>query len=94
MSEKTRISLESLASDLKRVSVGLQRGSFGMAQRFSEEALRRKNEVSPEAVKPYISRILTRLETTLTQDDPNRAAEDALTYSIIIQNYCQKNGTK
>jgi len=94
MSEQTRIALESLASDLKRVSLGLQRGSHPMAERFAQEALARKNEIKMQSVKPYIKKILLRLETTLTQKDKNRAAEDALTYSIIIQNYCQPNGTK
>lgn len=94
MGEKTRVALESLASDLKRVSIGLQRGSFGMAERFSVEALERKNEVNAQEVKPYIEKVLARLETTLTQENKDRTAEDALTYSIIIQNYCQKSGTK
>ncbi len=94
MSEKTIIALESLASDLKRVSLGLQRASFGMAERFSNEALKRKKEVDTQTVKPYIKKILARLGPTLAQNDKDRTAEDALTYSIIIQNYCQKNGTK
>lgn len=74
--------LESLASDLKRVAMGLHRGSDKMAQRFLEEALKRKNEVEIKFVSPYIQRILSRL-------DKNVDAEKALMYSTLIQNYTQ-----
>lgn len=74
--------LESLASDLKRVALGLHRGSSKMAERFLEEALKRKDEVETDIVSPYIQKILTRL-------DKNIDAENALMYSTLIQNYTQ-----
>lgn len=74
--------LESLASDLKRVAMGLHRGSNVMAQRFLDEALKRKNEVKLEIVAPYIKQILAHL-------DKNINAENALMFSTLIQNYTQ-----
>ncbi len=74
--------LESLASDLKRVALGLHRGSNGMALRFLDEALKRKNEVKLEIVAPYIKHILVHL-------DKNIDAENALMFSTLIQNYTQ-----
>lgn len=74
--------LESLASDLKRVALGLHRGSNIMANRFLDEALKRKNEVKIKLVPPYIKQILYRL-------DKNINAENALMYSTLIQNYTQ-----
>lgn len=74
--------LESLASDLKRVALGLNRGSNIMAQRFLTEALKRKEEVEIKIVAPYIKQILTRL-------DKNIDAENALMFSTLIQNYTQ-----
>jgi len=72
--------LESLASDLKRVALGLHRGSNAMAQRFLDEALKRKSEVEIKIVAPYIKKILTRL-------DKNIDSENALMFSTLIQNY-------
>ena len=74
--------LESLASDLKRVALGLHRGSNTMARRFLEEALKRKREIEMGKVSPYIKNLLLRL-------DKNIDKEDALMYSTLIQNYTQ-----
>ena len=74
--------LESLASDLKRVALGLHRGSNTMAQRFLVEALKRKDEVEVKKVAPYIKKLLDSL-------NKNIDAEDALMYSTLIQNYTQ-----
>ncbi len=76
--------LESLASDLKRVALGLHRGSNAMSNRFLEEALKRKKEVELESVAPYIKKLLKRVDKHLD-------AEDALMYSTLIQNYTQHN---
>lgn len=72
--------LESLANDLKRVAIGFNRGPNKMAQRFLDEALKRKTEVEIEAIAPYIKKLLMKL-------DKNIDAEDALMYSTLIQNY-------
>ncbi len=86
-----RAILEALASDLKRVSLGLQRGSFSMAKRFGEEALARKQELDEATLEPYIIKVLDSTEQVLrTQLTGERTAEDALMYSTILQNFVQK----
>lgn len=76
--------LESLASDLKRVALGLHRGSGTMAQKFLDEALKRRSELKTEAIAPYIKNLLNLL-------DKNIDADDALMYSTLIQNYIQRS---
>lgn len=80
-----KVILGSMAMDLKRVALGYYKGSFKTADRFLEEALRRKKELKPESVKPYLRNILNKIES-LTTLDKQKAAEDALMYSTIIQN--------
>ena len=82
-----RIALESLVMDLKRVALGYHRGSLQMANRFSEEALKRKNEIDLTNVKPYIKVLLMRLDIILAYKDPNKIADDALMTSTLLQNY-------
>lgn len=79
---KNKYILESLASDLKRVALGLHRNSNLMAGRFIEEALKRKAEVDMKETAPYIQSILKNLDTNIN-------ADDALMYSTLIQNYTQ-----
>lgn len=76
--------------DLKRVALGYYRGSDTMAKRFSEEALKRKEEVDSNMIKPYVVKLLQTMETSLQQENTKRIAEDALMYSTLFQNYCQK----
>lgn len=82
-----KVVLAALASDLKRVSLGLQRKSFKMADRFCEEALKRKTEVSTGGLHAYIRKVLYRMELSLKSKDMERKAEDVLMYSTLIQNY-------
>lgn len=82
-----KIILESLASDLKRVAYGLHRGSYHMAERFSQEALKRASEVDKKRVPRYIHNILDNLQSVLNKTDQSRKAEDALMYSTLVQNY-------
>lgn len=79
---KNKFILESLASDLKRVAMGLHRNSNLMAGRFIDEALKRKAEVDTKKVAPYIQGILKNLNNNID-------ADDALMYSTLIQNYTQ-----
>lgn len=79
--------LEALASDLKRVTLGIQRNSFKMANRFSEEALKRKKEIDINRIPSYILVLLERMEESLNSTDEIKKAEDALMYSTLIQNY-------
>lgn len=87
---KTKIALESLSMDLLRVALGYHRGSMTMAKRFSEEVLKRKNEVNISEVKPYLIKILNRLPSVLSNPDTTRIAEDALMYSTLCKNYAKK----
>lgn len=84
-----KIILESLSMDLLRVAKGLYRGSDRMAERFSKEALERKNEVIQSDIKPYLKRILIDMEKSLKNPDKEKKAEDALMYSTLIRNYSQ-----
>ena len=84
-----KIILASLSLDLKRVALGLHRGSFTVAKRFSEEALKRKEEVNYNQVKPYIKDALQKLPAVLSQKDSRLTAENILMYSTLFQNYTQ-----
>jgi cellobiose-specific phosphotransferase system component IIB len=86
----TKIALESLSLDLKRVALGYYRGSDAMAKRFSQEALKRKEEVDISLVKPYIDILLEQMEQSFHKSNTRDIAEDALMYSTLFQNYCQK----
>jgi len=74
--------LESLASDLKRVALGLHRGSDSMAKRFLEEARERKREIKMDKIAPYIKNLLNNMDKKMN-------ADDALMFSTLIQNYTQ-----
>ncbi|MBI3384682.1 hypothetical protein HY030_00635 [Candidatus Gottesmanbacteria bacterium] len=84
---KNKIILSSLAIDLKRVALGLQRNSFSMAKRFEQEAYKRKSEIDTKDLAPYMQALLSRLDKSLTSSSLERKAEDALFYSTLIQNY-------
>jgi len=83
-----KIALESLAMDLKRVAIGYHRGSLSMANRFYEEAVERKKEIDPSPLKPYIKKVLERIES-LPSNSNSQIAEEALMLSTLIQNYTQ-----
>lgn len=80
-----KIILESLALDLKRVSMGYHRGSIKMANRFLEEAIKRKDETDISLLKPYMRKIIVRVHKL--KDDRSRIAEDAQMLSTLVQNY-------
>lgn len=82
-----KITIESLSMDLLRVALGYHRGSNKMAKRFSEEALKRVNEIDSKEIKPYFVRILNKLPIALLNDDVKRISEDALMYSTLCKNY-------
>nr|MBI5455356.1 hypothetical protein [Candidatus Levybacteria bacterium] len=83
--KKNKQVLGALALDLKRVALGYFRGSTPMAERFFEEALKRRSEVDRENLKPYLVKFLNNMEN-LKKEDGKRAAENALLYSTIFQN--------
>ena len=80
-----------LALDLKRVALGYYRGSEKTAQRFCEEALKRKEEINVSSVKPYLQKKLELLPEVLQAEDKKKLAEDALMYSTLLQNYVLKS---
>lgn len=84
--DKNKLALSSLAMDLKRVALGYYRGSDAMAERFFEEALKRRKEINQKSVKPYVRRILNNLEAIKSQKLHKEIAEDALMYSTLLQN--------
>lgn len=82
----TKIALSSLALDLRRVALGYHRHSKEMAERFFEEALKRKEEVNIALVKPYVRTLLLSMENIHLEKDDQDKAENALMYSILFQN--------
>ena len=76
--------------DLKRVALGYYRGSDIMAERFAEEAKRRKDEVHNINLKPYLKNLLSKMDEILGQKDHKKLAEDALMYSTLFQNAAVK----
>lgn len=84
MSQK--IIIESLSMDLLRVALGLHRGSFKMAARFKEEALKRQQELESQSLAPYLKKLLTESKKTLIDNNE----ENILMYSILLQNFARK----
>lgn len=76
--------------DLKRVALGYYNGSHNTAERFVQEALKRKEEIKIEEVKPYMQDVIKKLPLILSQTDKQKLAEDALMYSTLFQNYALK----
>jgi len=77
--------------DLKRVALGLHQGSLSMAERFIEEAIKRKSELDIKSLKPYIQKLISRMDESLKSNDTQKKAEDALMYSALFQNAALKN---
>lgn len=81
-----RTILGALALDLHRVSLGYQRGSIKMAEVFLKEARKRKSEIRTDEVKPYVRKLLSKLDDLFLEQDHQKIAEDALMYSTLFQN--------
>ena len=77
--------LGALSLDLKRVAIGYFRGSIQLSDRFLQEALKRKSEIDKNNLKPYLFKFLDGIEN-LKKEERQKAAEDALLYSTILQN--------
>ena len=69
---KNNTEIASLAMDLKRVALGFYSGSNKMARRFSQEALKRKSEISKQDLKPYLLKFLQKLPKILKQKEFNK----------------------
>lgn len=88
---ENNFAIASLSMDLKRVALGFHQGSGETARRFCIEVLKRKDEIDHKNVKPYLRKFLKKLPDMLNQEDEEKIAEDALTYSVIFQNYALYN---
>ncbi|MBI3486240.1 hypothetical protein HY025_04875 [Candidatus Daviesbacteria bacterium] len=84
-----KIIIEALSMDLKRVALGLQRGSLKMAKRFKEEALEREKELEKQELNDYLKKLVKKSKRILLGKD-EKMAEDALMYSTLFQNFAQK----
>ena len=85
-----KVIIESLAMDLKRVALGLHRGSNIMANRFKQEALERAEELESASPSEYLQRLIMETRKRL-QGTEDRIAEDSLMLSILFQNFALKN---
>lgn len=85
-----KIVIESLSMDLLRVALGYHKGSIKMAERFSEESLKRISEINKSQLKPSFIKILEKAASCLSKPAVERTAEDALMYSILCKNYARK----
>lgn len=85
---KNFIALSSLSMDLERVAMGYYRGSNKTAERFFEEALKRKSEIDTSSIKPYLKKLLNDFEKIKSEKEIAKRAEDALMYSTLFQNAC------
>lgn len=84
-----KLIIESLAMDLKRVALGLHRGSYSMAERFKEEALKRESELESQQLDLYLRNLLEKTKQVLSSQNSDRA-EDILMYSTLFQNFSLK----
>lgn len=84
-----KLVIESLAMDLKRVALGLHRGSNAMANRFKEEVLKRVLELENQQPNIYLKKLLEKTKQILLNQNPD-SAEDILMYSTLFQNYSLK----
>jgi hypothetical protein len=85
-----KLAIESLSMDLMRVALGYHRNSVKMAQRFSDECLKRISEVNKSKFKPYFAKILDQIPSSLENSSIDKRAEDALMYSVLCKNYARK----
>lgn len=85
-----KIIIESLAMDLKRVALGLHRGSFTMANRFKEEAFKRAAELESQNPNEYLKKLLFYMKKMINGNS-EKVAEDALMLSTLFQNFAVKN---
>jgi hypothetical protein len=81
-----KVIIESLAMDLKRIALGLHRGSFTVADRFKIEAIKRISELEKQSTSLYLNKLLKKNIISF-QKDNQTISEDALMFSTLFQNY-------
>jgi len=87
---KNKVALSSLALDLKRVAINYHHGSITTANRFFDEAMKRKKEIDQQKLKFHLRKILEDLDGLIFQKNKEKIAEDALMYSTLFQNAALK----
>ena len=70
-----------MASDSKRVAMGLHRKSSTMVDRFAQEGCKRKSELEISKLPIYLQKLVNNLEFAVKDSD------SALMYSTLFQNY-------
>jgi hypothetical protein len=84
--KRNKIALGSISMDLNRVAIGYRRGSLRMAEIFLDSALKRKREIDLSSVKPYVKKLLVKLDIAKVEKDKEKMAEDMLMYGTLFQN--------
>ena len=85
----TKILTAALSMDLLRVAIGLHQGSLKMAERFREEALKLSDSLENMPCDDYLKRLVRNSKKVLNRKD-DKVAEDALMYSVLLQNFAVK----
>lgn len=86
---KQQYAIESLASDLRRVALGLDRGSTVMGAKFFDEAIKRIEEIKIDDLPSYIVKIINQISKISLSKKSSRVPEDCLMYAQLLQNYAQ-----
>ena len=81
-----KIALSSLSMDLKRAALGYWWGSDKMAERFLEEAIKRREEIDKNFLENYLVKLLDRLDDIKKEKDLKEVAEESLMFSTLFQN--------
>jgi hypothetical protein len=76
--------LQSIALDLKRVAIGYNAGSFKMADRFLEEAIKRKMQLNMQMLSDSVKKVVIMIEEIGKSSNYHYRADRALTYSTIL----------
>lgn len=86
MSDLNKQILGALSMDLKRAALGYYRNSDKTAEKFMDEAMKRKDEVEVKSLKPYLIVCLEKVSSLPKNKDKTKVAEDSLMYATIFQN--------
>lgn len=85
----TKVIIESLSMDLLRIALGLHRGSFSMAERFSKEAFNRSQELKYLLADDIYAKRLIMKSVDSLQSNSSKKAEELLMYSVLFKNFAQ-----
>ncbi len=84
MTALEKYAIQSMAMDLKRVSLAIYNESFPMAEMFLKEAKKRKLEIS-NIYPRHIESIFKSIDQIEIKEQ--RSAEDTMMYSTLLQNF-------